>query len=243
MYRLLNKIEILVSKGLGKGYGAHSVAKETQMLKKFLDAPRLGIDIGGNKGEYASNLRLNFPKMEIHIFEPAKVNNDKLTSRFSDDPHIFINQVAVSDQQGSADLFSDVPGSGLGSLTKRNLDHFGINFDLKESVRTIRFEDYWKSNLLMRDIDIAKIDVEGNEYAVLMGFGEAIKKIKVIQFEFGGCNIDTRIFFRDFWYFFKNYSFKIYRITPFGLEYLSTYRENDETFLTTNFLCVNQSKR
>jgi len=58
----------------------------------------------------------------------------------------------------------------------------------------------------------------------------------VIQFEFGGCNIDTRIFFQDFWYFFKNNNFEIYRITPFGAAHKECYREFEECFLTTNYL-------
>jgi len=240
MYRLLNKIENLLSKSLGKGYGAETVSKEVRLLKGILNQPLLALDIGGNVGEYAKHLRINFPTVEIHVFEPAKINYDKLIDRFSNDKNIIINQIALSNTNGFAELFSNVPGSGLGSLTKRNLDHFNINFNLHETVKTLRFEDYWKSALHMRDIDIAKIDVEGNEYAVLEGFGNAIKKTKVIQFEFGGCNIDTRTFFRDFWYFFTEHCFKIYRITPFGLEPITKYKENHETFLTTNYLCVNE---
>ena len=50
-------------------------------------------------------------------------------------------------------------------------------------------------------IDFFKIDVEGHEMDVLKGIGDKISNIKLIQFEFGGCNIDTRCFFQDFWYF------------------------------------------
>jgi hypothetical protein len=39
------------------------------------------------------------------------------------------------------------------------------------------------------------MNVEGLEMKVLQGMKQSINKIKLIQFEFGGCNIDTRIFF------------------------------------------------
>ncbi|HIO21636.1 MAG TPA: FkbM family methyltransferase, partial [Nitrospirales bacterium] len=85
-------------------------------------------------------------------------------------------------------------------------------------------------------ISVCKIDIEGHELDALNGFGEALKHIDVIQFEFGGCNIDTRTFFQDFWYFFTERGFDIYRITPFGAVKINRYRELDEFFTTTNYL-------
>ena len=85
-----------------------------------------------------------------------------------------------------------------------------------------------------------KLDVEGFELQCLQGAGKYINKIKVIQFEFGGCNIETRTFFRDFWCFFSKYNFDLYRISPFSLVKLDKYSENYENFLTTNFIAVNR---
>jgi len=70
--------------------------------------------------------------------------------------------------------------------------------------------------------------------------GGALKEIQIIQFEFGGCNIDTKTFFQDFWYFFKENGFAIYRISPKGPLLLDKYREADETFRTTNYVAVRQ---
>ena len=61
----------------------------------------------------------------------------------------------------------------------------------------------------------------------------------MIQFEFGGCNIDTKTYFRDFWYYFKEHNFSIFRITPFGTVYLSKYKELYEKFITTNYISIN----
>ena len=63
---------------------------------------------------------------------------------------------------GGATLYSNEDGSGLASLTKRRLDHLGIDFDNMENIQTIRFEDYWKANLNSQHIDICKIDIEGH---------------------------------------------------------------------------------
>lgn len=86
-----------------------------------------------------------------------------------------------------------------------------------------------------------KLDIEGYELQALESFGSALAVTKVIQFEFGGCNIDTKTYFQDFWYFFKEHQFDLYRITPFGLQPLNKYTEMDECFRTTDYVAVNQS--
>lgn len=86
-----------------------------------------------------------------------------------------------------------------------------------------------------------KIDIEGLELAALRGFGAALDATSVLQFEFGGCNIDTRSYFRDFWTLFQRRGFTLYRITPFGLDRIARYRESDEFFSTTNYVARNDS--
>ena len=131
----------------------------------------------------------------------------------------------------------------MGSLAKMRLDHFDIQFDVHEEVRTLRFEDYWINTLRARPIDLVKIDVEGHELSVLRGFGEALGYVKLLQFEFGGCNIDSRSFFQDFWYLLSDQGFDLYRITPLGAQRVRRYREMDECFVTTNFMAVNRAPR
>jgi FkbM family methyltransferase len=236
-------VETMASRAQGKGYGSSTIKQENKLLHQLLSSPpRLAIDIGGNVGNYTAEIRRRDPSVEIHIFEPSSTNIQTLESRFSSDPRIKIVPCAVSDSRGAFTLYSDTPGSGGGSLTQRKLDHFGIYFNVKENVSTIRFEDYWVQQLGRRDLDLVKMDIEGHELAALKGFGQAIEATKVLQFEFGGCNIDTRTFFQDFWYFFKEHGFDLYRISPFGLDRISAYRESDEFFITTNYIAVNRRK-
>ena len=72
----------------------------------------------------------------------------------------------------------------------------GATFDYSEDVQTLRFDRYWPDHLDGGRIDIAKLDIEGHELQALTGFGAALSACRVIQFEFGGCNIDTRTFFQ-----------------------------------------------
>ncbi|MEP2943433.1 MAG: FkbM family methyltransferase [Hyphomicrobiales bacterium] len=239
---MLNKflffIECKAAYLLGKGWGSGTVEKEFASAVSLLSnkEPELCIDIGGNKGTYTQQIMNKFAECRIVIFEPAESNVKALTEKFSNHQNVTIEQAAVSNEIGDATLYSNEDGSGLASLTKRRLDHFGIDFENTESIQTLRFEDYWKVKLNSQHIDICKIDIEGHELDALSGFGEAINHISIIQFEFGGCNVDTRTFFRDFWYFFQENGFELFRISPIGLIEIPKYRELDEFFITTNYL-------
>jgi FkbM family methyltransferase len=242
IFKLLKFVERLGHYFQGKGYGTSTLNQEFRLLSSFLDAkPSLIIDIGGNRGDYSKIILNQHPLAEIHIFEPSRKNIDLLKSRFRKYDSVTVVPVALSNFSGHSLLYANESGSGLSSLTKRRLEHFDVPFDFEEKINIERFEDYWKNELGSRIIDCVKIDVEGHELDVLKGFGQSLTVVKAIQFEFGGCNIDTRTFFQDFWYFFKSYHFDIYRIGPLGVQPIVAYSEIDEFFSTTNFIAVNRN--
>lgn len=232
-------IESIAAMVQGKGYTTTTTQEVDALLSRLTSPPLLAIDIGGNVGEYSAELRKRSSSLEIHTFEPSSINLRKLQERFRGDHLLNIVPFAVSDVDGVSVLFADQPGSGMGSLTKRRLDHLNLHFHAQEEVTLIRFEDYWRQCLNKRLIDVVKIDVEGHELNVLKGFGDAIARTRVIQFEFGGTNIDTRSYFRDYWYIFKEWGFQLYRIAPAGLVPITSYSESHEAFLYQNLLAVN----
>jgi FkbM family methyltransferase len=131
------------------------------------------------------------PDAEVHMFEPSQTNIDALGARFGGDEQVTVQPFALASSVTEATLFSDKPRSGLGSSTKRRLDHRGNDFDVSESVKTMVFDNYWKDVLHSRPIDLFKLDIEGHELDALNGSVEALAQTRVVQFKFGGCNIDT----------------------------------------------------
>jgi len=195
----------------------------------------LCIDIGGNKGFYTDIILKNFPNCKIIIFEPSKTNFEILEEKFKS-KNVTIEKLAISKTAGITTLYSNEDGSGLASLTKRRLDHFGIEFSMTESITSVCFEEYWHNELNKQHIEFCKLDIEGHELEALEGFGEALKNIDFVQFEFGGCNIDTKTSFQDFWYFFQKNEFEIYRISPLGPIRINSYEEQDESFKYSNYV-------
>src|SRR5271166_4101731 len=120
LFKLINRVERVAAYAQGKGYGAATMEQEVKLLQSLLQAkPKLAIDIGGNLGNYTAELRKRNPSLEIHTFEPSSTNIAKLTARFKNDGLITPVPLALSEETGSATLFSNEPGSGLASLTKR----------------------------------------------------------------------------------------------------------------------------
>ena len=238
----------------GKGVGSESVLKEALVVLKFFDTHIQGklksgltkqnrdlvvFDIGANNGDYsAAILKLN-PKSIIYAFEPSFTSGLAFKARFNEAKNVKFFNLAISNEIGVKTLFSEYPGSPLSSLVKRNLEHFGKSFEHQELVQTTTLDNFCELNCVIPDV--LKMDVEGYELNVLLGGLEVIKKISVIQFEFGGCNIDTRTFFQDFWYFFHEYNFTIYRITKNESIVVSNYTEADEYFSTTNYVAINNN--
>tara|TARA_B100001093_G_C26662063_1_gene942279 strand:- start:84 stop:857 length:774 start_codon:yes stop_codon:yes gene_type:complete len=235
----LKFIQKIIGFHQGRGWEFNTIKTEiNSCISLIKKEPKIFIDIGANKGLYTKEILFKFPQLECHIFEPAE-QNYKILKKEINHSKSKINKIALSSSSGKEIIYSDYPGSGLASLAQRRLNHHNINFDHKEEVSTMRFDEYWSNNEQI--IDYIKIDVEGFELDVLNGFGKLIQNIKLIQFEFGGANIDTRTYFQDFWYFFQDNNFSLFRINPRGVTKISNYSEDIECFLTTNFIALNNN--
>lgn len=245
--KVLYKLELLFQYSLGKGSYMStedlSVKNEIKSLKKLLkEDVNVVLDIGANYGIYTDELLKYYPDAKYFLFEPLKDYYQYLLNKYKNNPNIKIFNNAVSDKDLSSIIYYDKKGTGAASLTKRNLDHFNIKFDQFEEVKLISLNKIFKDNFNNNSfkINICKIDIEGHELTVLDSIKNNFEKFSLIQFEFGGCNIDSRTYFKDFWYLLKN-NFDIYRIGPSGPILINEYRELDETFVMTNYIAVNRN--
>ena len=230
--------------GIGSGDGVLSSGEQAvfDLLRRKFKPPYCIFDVGANKGQFLSLLldHIAVDDFTVHCFEPGRATFKMLLSSSVTDQRIKLNNIGLGKEKGEALLYFDNAGSGMASLTRRKLEHFGIDFNKSEKVKIDTVDNYCSENGIRR-IHLLKIDVEGHELDVLAGarrmFDE--KAINMVTFEFGGCNIDTRTFFRDFWHFFREIDMKIMRITPSGYFYpIESYKEIYEQYRTTNFIAV-----
>jgi len=193
-------------------------------------------DVGANIGHYTLLLKQEFGATSIiHSFEPSLITYEKLRINTGNNANIFLHNFGFGNEVVKAKLYTDSAESGLASLYKRRLNHFNIYMDKVEEISIETIDSFCKDKI--EHIHFLKLDVEGNEINILNGAKQMIEanKIDFIQFEFGGCNIDSRTYFQDF-YYLLNDKYVISRIVKDGLYPITQYKEIYESFMTTNFL-------
>ena len=236
--RRLGKLERQAQLAQGKGWGSETVAQEVGGIRELLgpaaDGPLVVLDVGANIGAWTEEALRALPQASIHAFEPSEAAFAALSSALGADARVTLHRFALSDSNGQATLYANDPGSGIGSLTKRRLDHIGVEMSHEETIPTRTLES-WSSAAGLGGADVLKLDVEGHELDVIRGAGRMLDEVRVLQFEFGGCNIDTRTYFQDFWYLLTDAGFRLHRLGPTGLRAIPEYSEYEETFVTTNY--------
>lgn len=222
----------------GEGVAIKYVAEKLQHEKQVTV-----FDIGANIGTYSILLNTVLKERgRIFSFEPSQKTFKKLQEHTRNIPAITAYNFGMGSEDAILTLFSNQDESGLASVYHRNLDHLDIDMNKTEAIE-IRTVDGFCSSHHIGHIHFLKIDVEGHEMKVLEGAKKLIdaKQIDFIQFEFGGCNIDSRTYFQDFFYLLKD-NYHIYRIVRNGLYPIKKYKEVYEAFLTTNYLAEKISR-
>ena len=233
---MLERVEDKVQRLQGKGSGSQDLNSETEAFAKILKSINFPekhkvFDIGANFGKWTENCLDKVENAHFYLFEPSEFCFKNLISKFSSNEKITVYHYALGDTEKSTFLYSDFPGSGLSSLYKRDLNYLDIYFNYEESIKMITIDSFVEESKIVPTA--LKIDVEGHELAVLQGAINTLKDISLIQFEFGGSNIDSKVFFKDIYKFLQKNSFTIYRLSNSKLIPISQYKEIHECFRVT----------
>lgn len=231
--------------GMNIGEGTFVDSSGELFALKYVSRKLIGVqhpvvfDVGANVGDYAKMLVKEFNKNStIYCFEPAGLTYKDLISNTNQFENVHSFNIGLGSKEGEMTLYVDSSESLISSVYKRRLDHFEMEMDKTETIKVETIDSFCLNNAIAH-INFLKVDVEGHELKVFDGAKKMIsaKKIDYIQFEFGGCNIDSRTYFQDFYYFFKD-KYQIYRIVKDGLVKIEDYKESYETFITTNYLAI-----
>lgn len=240
---LFQKIHLLLLHAMGIGTGGESETSGELLALQYVKLKLVGVgsptlfDVGANVGNYTKLLQKYFPTARIFSFEPSHETFETL--RKNCPPPVHAVNLALSDRPAKSILYSHSGNSTIASLYQRKLSG-KHSLDKTEEITVDTVDNFCAKNKVI-SIDLLKLDIEGNELKCLKGAERMLSEgnIRFVQFEFGGCNIDSRTFFRDFYNLLKDKYF-IYRIMQHGLYEMNQYRETDELFTTTNYLVEQQ---
>jgi len=202
----------------------------------------LFFDVGANIGNYTLALKEYIPNAKIYSFEPVKETFEKLKNNVEE--HARLHNIGFGNAAGKGLLYNtaDSSISEIASVHKEVLTEV---FKSADQVVAIEFELDRIDNFCLanniKNIDFLKIDVEGNELAVLQGASLLLKNnaIKIIQFEFNTHNIYARVFLRDFYLLLTGFEF--YRLQQNGMVKLGAYNPVNEIFTAQNIIAIHQS--
>ena len=146
---------------------------------------RVYFDVGSNDG--SSSISWINQGHEVHLFEP----NPSLVKNYMDGPmpidrpNVHVNQVAVSDYNGTAQfnicVTHDRGCSSLLDISERAKTEWGGRQDMipthKIDVQVIRLDSYDPLNNI-DEIEFFHCDAQGSDLRVLKGMGKHLRKIK-----------------------------------------------------------------
>jgi len=99
-------------------------------------------------------------------------------------------------------------------------------------------KDYIISNNI-KNIDFLKIDTEGYELNVLLGFEDYLENVKIIQFEYGGTFLDNNTKLIDVINYLKQKGFyKFSYLTNYGTKLITDFTDH---YQYCNIVCINKN--
>ena len=200
----------------------------------------LFVDIGSNQGIFIDRLNQSLSHF-ILAFEPNPYLTDLLLEKISRGTLV---QKALSNRQGAGQL-NIYKDNTTSSLLKRDdlMPHF------TESCEPVKIEIDLLDNYfpLIRKFSskgiFIKIDAEGAEFPILEGASAVLQKISSVflMFEYSAAWRQGGHTLKQAFHLLDELGYKIYRVTPFGLESLRLYTPHMDNSDYCNYFAVKGS--
>jgi len=213
---------------------------ETALLRKIMPNCRIVFDVGSHLGSWAEAALAINPALEIHCFEASVATHRLLTERTPPLP-VIANPFGLGAVAETRTLYCFGDGNNANSLYRRTgLESLGFPPQAKTETVTLDTVDAYCARRGIAAIDFMKIDTEGHDLYVLQGASRlmAAKAIGAVQFEYGGCNIDSRVLLRDLFDYLAGVDYLPAKIMPNHIAVMPSYDARLENFRFQNWLAL-----
>lgn len=173
-----------------------------------LDDFHVVLDVGANVGSATAQYLRHFPNAKVWAFEPVSETCAALRARFEREPRVEVRQEALGSVQSTAPM--RVKGMSVMCAIVDRMEP-GHKYE-QVSVNT---GDAFLAKTGLPAVDFLKIDTEGHDLKVLMGFTAALRRkaIRFLQVEAGMNSTNLRhVPMQHFMQFLEPQGYHLYRV-------------------------------
>ncbi|MBD2099630.1 FkbM family methyltransferase [Leptolyngbya sp. FACHB-261] len=196
----------------------HRLTLEAEQRKLWLKSTgvKTVIDIGANIGQFAQEIHEALPEALIYSFEPLKDCYEELFAKAKGIPQFRVFNVALGDESGEIDIYSNEFSPSSSFLPMENLHKECFPYTkevIPQKVKILRLDDIASSLDLPQPI-LVKIDVQGFEDRVISGGMSVINRASTLIIE-----LSIEKLYKDQLLFDEMYRL----ITKLGFQYRGNY--------------------
>ena len=164
------------------GYDVETNGEKAVLSRAVSGEAPILFDVGANLGDWTATAKNVFPKATVHSFELNPITAESLASRFAGDASVHVHKFGVAATRGQMNFYA-YPGEASVLSGLRVPYHSHVKYEIKQA--TVRTGKDICEELNISRVDFLKIDAEGADFEVLLGFKEMLaeRRIAAIQFE------------------------------------------------------------
>ncbi len=207
-----------------------SVSDEKKLLKEFFKNKEIiYVDIGTNVGNYLEFIGKNFKIKKAYCFEPLTELYNKLVNKNNKQNFKFFNYALSNQVKIKKFYVYEIPSQS--SFYKQKETYSSIQKIKKTTnIKTNVFDKIFNKNL---KIDFCKIDAQGEDYKILQGMKQNLRKgnIKLLKVEicFPGMHKNVIGSYLDILNYLNKFNYQLFSISKIK------YKNNSILFLDAFF--------
>lgn len=178
--------------------------------------PSVLLDIGANRGDWSLAAAASCSSATVHAFEPVPATYERLADAARVNGNIRTYPLALGDQAGELRLWVPAAAASDAVATAYPVAATGMHQHVEGrwiDVPVRRGADLL-AELDLEAVDLLKIDAEGFDLNVLRGFGQALGRVRVIQFEYAAFAVKPGLFLYHYYEFLNQHGFEVGRLFP-----------------------------
>lgn len=250
--KYLNKLILTVFSFLGKsklekilgiinnilGTSNNSDTRNYDALEIFFKDKKINTVIEVGTLDSHNLLKLS-KQFEINKIISFNIFNE-LNKELMDSKNVIIENFALGDVIGNKEIYFNENKKEDANFLDRNLHFIDVPDRETKKVEMTTFDNYYSKNLSNELVDIFILDVNGYELNVLQGSVGSLDYICCINFSMNSFQVHSKNHFKDYFQFFKENNFELFKVTSFGPQHIKKYKEVYESVDNSNYLAFNK---